>query len=409
MISIIMPTYNRAYIIEQAIESILVQTYKDWELIIVDDASTDTTEQVVSKYLCSKIRYYVNNENKGANYSRNFGADCAKGEVLTFLDSDNYWPETRLEIQYERFKRYESKNCFLYGKVQIENENSKSIVPEIMPTVEELKQIEIRKNIVDTNTIMIKKSLFWELGGFDINIPRLQDWEFVLRLMYDYNVEGIGCNEILSFGEIQENSIGKDETKFWIAMGMLYQKILYKYQSEKEVISFLMRISSEEKISREWKNEVIRRICFENSQLMISLLKELETAKERLSNRHGMEKLLYEWHKKNICSQNGTLFSEYFYEKSEIQTIAIYGLGKLGELFYDEIKTLPVKVVYGIDKTKEEFGILPIKRPEDIFETVDRIVVTVLNECDQIKAELEKKTTCQVVTLVELIHRAGAE
>ncbi|MGN0157480.1 MAG: hypothetical protein ACI39N_09530, partial [Lachnospiraceae bacterium] len=106
---------------------------------------------------------------------------------------------------------------------------------------------------------------------------------------------------------------------------------------------------------------------------------------------------------------NGTLFSEYFYEKSEIQTIAIYGLGKLGELFYDEIKTLPVKVVYGIDKTKEEFGILPIKRPEDIFETVDRIVVTVLNECDQIKAELEKKTTCQVVTLVELIHRAGAE
>ena len=126
MISIIMPTYNRAYIIEQAIESILVQTYKDWELIIVDDASTDTTEQVVSKYLCSKIRYYVNNENKGANYSRNFGADCAKGEVLTFLDSDNYWPETRLEIQYERFKRYESKNCFLYGKVQIENENSKT-------------------------------------------------------------------------------------------------------------------------------------------------------------------------------------------------------------------------------------------------------------------------------------------
>ena len=73
MISIIMPTYNRAYIIERAIQSVIQQTYKDWELIIVDDASDDHTKDVVMKYLSYNIQYYVNSINKGANLSRNIG------------------------------------------------------------------------------------------------------------------------------------------------------------------------------------------------------------------------------------------------------------------------------------------------------------------------------------------------
>lgn len=100
LVSIIMPSYNTGRYIEESINSILAQTHKNWELIIVDDCSTDNTDEVVAAYLTdSRIRYIKNETNSGAAVSRNRALREAKGKWIAFLDSDDLWEPQKLEKQ----------------------------------------------------------------------------------------------------------------------------------------------------------------------------------------------------------------------------------------------------------------------------------------------------------------------
>lgn len=100
LVSIIMPSYNTAVYITESIQSVLAQTYKDWELIIVDDCSTDNTDELVNQYLSDKrIRYIKNDTNSGAAVSRNRALREAKGKWIAFLDSDDLWEPDKLQKQ----------------------------------------------------------------------------------------------------------------------------------------------------------------------------------------------------------------------------------------------------------------------------------------------------------------------
>ena len=100
LVSIIMPSYNTAKFISETIESVLVQTYTNWELIIVDDCSTDNTDEVVKSFLSdNRIKYITNEKNSGAAVSRNRALREAKGKWIAFLDSDDLWLPVKLEKQ----------------------------------------------------------------------------------------------------------------------------------------------------------------------------------------------------------------------------------------------------------------------------------------------------------------------
>ena len=99
LVSIIMPSYNTAKFIANSIQSVLMQTYQYWELIIVDDCSTDNTDEVVAKFKDSRIRYIKNDVNSGAAVSRNRALREAKGRWIAFLDSDDLWHPEKLEKQ----------------------------------------------------------------------------------------------------------------------------------------------------------------------------------------------------------------------------------------------------------------------------------------------------------------------
>ena len=100
-VSIILPTYNRAYIIEKGINSLLNQTYQDFEIIIVDDGSTDNTEEIIKKLQekDKRIKYIKLKTNKGAATARNIGIKAARGEYIAFQDSDDEWMHEKLEKQ----------------------------------------------------------------------------------------------------------------------------------------------------------------------------------------------------------------------------------------------------------------------------------------------------------------------
>lgn len=125
LVSIVMPSYNTGKFIAASIESVMKQTYTNWELIIVDDCSTDNTDEVVEHYLFDKRVNYIKNEtNKGAALSRNKALAEAKGKYIAFLDSDDLWLPNKLEKQISFMKQ--NNYAFTYTKYSEIEENGES-------------------------------------------------------------------------------------------------------------------------------------------------------------------------------------------------------------------------------------------------------------------------------------------
>ena len=105
LVSIIMPSCNTANFIAESIQSVINQTYKNWELLIVDDCSTDNTDEVVASFKDKRIRYFKNKKNSGAALTRNKAMRKAQGEWIAFLDSDDLWMPEKLERQIDFMKK----------------------------------------------------------------------------------------------------------------------------------------------------------------------------------------------------------------------------------------------------------------------------------------------------------------
>lgn len=133
MVSIIIPTYNRGYIIKKSIDSVLHQTYEDFELIIVDDGSTDGTKQLIDEYEDDRIKYYSYEHNKGVVYVRNYGMKMAKGDCIVFQDSDDVWHSDKLEKQLKILEDDYNLDV-VYCRLQYVFKDAESI---IMPDYEE--------------------------------------------------------------------------------------------------------------------------------------------------------------------------------------------------------------------------------------------------------------------------------
>ena len=126
-ISIITPCFNCEKFISETIESVLKQTYTNFEMIIVDDASTDKSFDIIKEYALkdSRIIYFQNQQNSGANYSRNFAIKNATGDYIAFLDSDDIWDESKIKTQIEFM---ENNNCdFSYTSYELIDEKSNSL------------------------------------------------------------------------------------------------------------------------------------------------------------------------------------------------------------------------------------------------------------------------------------------
>lgn len=116
LVSIVMPSYNTGKYIAESIESVLVQTYQNWELLIVDDCSTDNTDEVVASFNDQRIRYFKNEKNSGAAVGRNRALRVAQGEWIAFLDSDDLWMPKKLEWQLKFMK----KNGYYFSYTEYE-------------------------------------------------------------------------------------------------------------------------------------------------------------------------------------------------------------------------------------------------------------------------------------------------
>jgi len=184
-ISIIIPTFNRRDYIPIALDSVLKQTYKDYEIIIIDDGSNDDTKEVLKSYQ-GNIRYFYQ-DNSGIPTTRNKGIREARGEYIAFLDSDDYWLPEKLERQIECF----SKNPH-YGMVAT---RCSSIRPDgrlrekNRPGKSGWVLIDLFKaNFIRTSSAMIKKECFDKVEMFDESLPECEEYDLWLRIARKYPV-----------------------------------------------------------------------------------------------------------------------------------------------------------------------------------------------------------------------------
>ncbi len=184
VVSVIIPTYNRAHLIGRAIRSVLNQTYTDFELIVVDDASADNTEEVVKNIKDPRIRYIQHKINKGGAATRNTGIKASKGKFIAFQDSDDEWLLEKLEKQMRFFNIVSDDVGVIYCGFLRWDGKSAAYIPSSKIIVKEgdiSKQI-LYGNFVSTQTLLIRKECLEQSGLFDEQLPRLQDWDLIIRL-----------------------------------------------------------------------------------------------------------------------------------------------------------------------------------------------------------------------------------
>ena len=180
LVSIVLPTYNREEYLSRSIDSIINQTYKNWELLIIDDGSTDETLSLIKNYLnkFSNIRYFFH-ENRGAAYSMNIGMQNSKGEFITFLGSDDEYLANHLELRIN----YLVKN----KNVDLLHSPAKIIGDEFVKNKFDLtKKIHLDECILG-GTLFSKAEVFGKLNGFK-ELSYSPESEFVERAKKTYKI-----------------------------------------------------------------------------------------------------------------------------------------------------------------------------------------------------------------------------
>lgn len=211
LITVITPTFNRADFIEEAVNSVLAQTYGNFELLIVDDGSTDDTKAVLAPALQDTRVQYFYQQNQGQSVARNLALAKAKGEFICFLDSDNYWPPEKLESQVRQFAENPDYDV-VYGDIIEIDEQGREVTRKNMRRYSgNISSFMIRDNCVSMNTAMARKRCFDELGAMSGQRRVADDYDLWLRFSAKFRF--LYVPEFWAFYRVMENQISTDKTR----------------------------------------------------------------------------------------------------------------------------------------------------------------------------------------------------
>jgi glycosyltransferase involved in cell wall biosynthesis len=236
LVSIIIPTYNRAHLIGETLDSVVAQTYLNWECIIVDDGSSDTTDEVVGEYTKkdTRFKYYHRPEEhlSGGNGARNFGYEMSKGKYIQWFDSDDLMHPQKIKLKIENAVLYQAQVI-----IDSHTENSNYINTEkydvdCFTSSDFYIDFILGKKPVITNDVMLKRQIIGDFR-FDENLRKAQEFEFLSRLFHQ-NLNYCFLDLKLSFYKPSSNSISKSSKKKQ-AVHLIYlcKKIIKSHQDPK--------------------------------------------------------------------------------------------------------------------------------------------------------------------------------
>ncbi len=200
-VSVIIPTYNRESFIERSINSVLNQTYKDMEVLVVDDGSTDNTRDVVAKILDTRVRYFYK-ENGGVSSARNFGFENSKGVYISFLDSDDLFLPEKIGFQVDALEKNRDYDICYHPIMRVDSKGApiryKDINKLNTPSGYILKDFFNGKipREIHIMSLLFRRECFESLGGFDLDFTISEDTDLILRALLKYKFCGV--NKYLS-------------------------------------------------------------------------------------------------------------------------------------------------------------------------------------------------------------------
>jgi glycosyltransferase involved in cell wall biosynthesis len=228
-VSVIIPTYNRANFLEEAIESVLFQNYKDFELIVVDDGSTDETRNIVRR--CAEEIVYIYQNKRGVSCARNIGIKNSSGEYTAFLDSDDKWLPDKLSSQMDFF--IHNPNALICYTEEIWFRNNVRVIPlkkhrkysgmifeKVLPLC-----------VISPSSVMVKRELFFDrIGFFDESLPACEDYDMWLRIAASYPIYLIETPLIIKRGghhdQLSRKFVGLDRFRIKALVNILESGVL---------------------------------------------------------------------------------------------------------------------------------------------------------------------------------------
>lgn len=218
LVSIVLPTYNRAHLLPCSINSVLQQTIRNIELIIVDDGSTDDTAAVVASYKDPRIRYIPLEKNQGVGAARNTGLKLATAPYVAFQDSDDFWLPEKLQLKLAALDAADEDvgvvycGRLIYGRDDNNQygERCVSYVPSrTKKTVAgDLYTSLLSGNILTTTMLLAKREIMLATGGFDLTLRADEDWDMALRLAQQTKFAFVHIPLIIAY--VSEDSISRD-------------------------------------------------------------------------------------------------------------------------------------------------------------------------------------------------------
>jgi glycosyltransferase involved in cell wall biosynthesis len=252
-VSVIIPTYNRCWILKEAIDSVLSQKFSDFEVIVVDDGSTDATDALLSTYgeqitsICQK--------NKGVSAARNAGISHARGDFIAFLDSDDMWLPEKLTCQHDFFQSHpealicQTDEIWIRNGVRV-NPKNRHKKPSGM-----IFEPSLQLCLVSPSAVMIKRSLFDAVGLFNESFPACEDYDLWLRIGLYYPIYLIDRQLVVKRGghddQLSRNS-GLDRYRILSIVSILENHTLTTpyYQAAVDVLREKCRIYADGCIRR---------------------------------------------------------------------------------------------------------------------------------------------------------------
>lgn len=252
LVSIIIPTYNRAYLIGETLDSILSQTYAEWECIIVDDGSTDNTDEILSEYVNKNNRfiYFKRPENKpkGANACRNIGLEKAKGDYVVFFDSDDLMTPNHLELKMTKIAQ--SEYDYVITRTKFFNKENIQIDDYYQFDKYEITPHNYVTQKINwlTYDICLKAGLAKSIQ-FNENLQSGQEYNYFCKLVYK-SVNAVFIDEVVTLRRHHNNSIRSRLKSEYQIKESLFKANLYTYMDIAEMASAETRLYLIEKVGR---------------------------------------------------------------------------------------------------------------------------------------------------------------
>ena len=220
--SVVMTVYNAEKYLRDTIESVLRQTEKNFELIIVNDCSKDSSEEIVKEYMSdSRIRYFKNKENLKVSRTRNFGVMQAKSDYVAFIDSDDIWLDNKLEVQLAYMKKHNAKICYSgYGFISDDGVLQGKVfnVPEKV----NFKKL-LRQNVITPSASIFSKDLLLKYPFYADKVH--EDFVAFLQMLKNEKIEAYGINDPLILYRLTANSKSRNKKKAFVMTMKSYKEV----------------------------------------------------------------------------------------------------------------------------------------------------------------------------------------